>query len=204
MIRVYWNRFPSVGEKKRKIEHETGRALLKFVLLREWGFDQMPDVFTDRYGKPYLKDEQQLFFNITHCHDIAACVVGDIPLGIDAEYVRTVSKALMARILSENEKRDFENLEEDIKRTRFIEYWTLKESYLKAKGIGIRISPAEVEFSFEKTGKPICVDPEFFCQQYWLEEKCVISVCGAGDSQSIELKQVDYKELSQATVPVQM
>lgn len=195
MIDVYWTRFSVRNRQKRESEHEAGRALLRYILLNDKKFNQMPDIVTDDYGKPYLKDYPMTFFNITHCDGIAACAVGGVPLGIDAECVRPVNSALVRRVLSANEQVELNQLGEKEQGVRFIEYWTLKECYLKAKGIGLRMEPKQVEFQIHESQEPVCQDQDFFCSSFCLDEKCILSVCGFGTRQEITLKEMDYSRL---------
>jgi len=61
------------------------------------------------------------------------------------------------RYFAPDEVRDLHALPDDRRRERFFEYWTLKESYIKARGMGLAI-PLE-QFSFElEPGRPIRID----------------------------------------------
>lgn len=85
----------------------------------EYGY--LPD------GRPHPKDEGY-YMSLTHTEGLAACVIADVPVGIDAERERKIVPGLARKILAPNETGDLR------------EVWVKKESYLKRTGEGIRRS----------------------------------------------------------------
>jgi 4'-phosphopantetheinyl transferase len=90
------------------------------------------------HGKPFVKNHEGPFFNLSHSNEIALCgIVNSGQIGIDIEKCRNISwQALSNRFLSEAELKSFENLTTRQKEERFFSYWTKKEAYIKAKGVG--------------------------------------------------------------------
>ena len=74
-----------------------------------------------------------LEFNLSHSGDYAICAISDDEVGCDIEKIKDVNLKIAKRFFSEEE---YNNVLKDNK--LFFRYWTLKESYLKAKGIGIK------------------------------------------------------------------
>jgi 4'-phosphopantetheinyl transferase len=73
---------------------------------------------------------------------LVACAVSrDCEIGIDVEnLVRTVdTDDLAPSVFAPAELADFRRCEEQDRCNRFFSYWTLKESYIKARGIGLSI-----------------------------------------------------------------
>lgn len=96
-------------------------------------------------------EEKQLFFNLSHSKEYAACAVSDEPVGIDIECVKTRDVEHMDKILHEQEVLILSfvtNPEE--KKKFFYECWVTKESYLKNLGCGLTIRPAEFMVSEDK------------------------------------------------------
>ena len=114
----------------------TAHRLLCRVLYQEYGLRPSPDDWaTGDNGKPYLKGEKDIHFNISHSGHVAMCALYNRPVGVDIERVRPVNDDLARRIMSEEEWRVY--FLADDKENLFFKIWTLKEAYLKYKGIGI-------------------------------------------------------------------
>lgn len=102
-----------------------------------WTFSLMAN------GKPVLDDRHassHLRFNLSHTRGLVACAVSrTVDLGIDVESVedRTVGLDIAERFFSRNEVAGLSACAEADRHARFIELWTLKESYIKAIGEGL-------------------------------------------------------------------
>ncbi|MFH0731191.1 MAG: 4'-phosphopantetheinyl transferase superfamily protein [Pseudomonadota bacterium] len=105
----------------------------------EWAFS------TNEYGRPEIirsKGLPPLRFNLSHTLGIAACaVVLRRDIGVDVEDMeRKIGILQIAnRYFSRPEIDSLHCLSEEKRRIRFFEYWTLKESYSKAKGVGLTL-----------------------------------------------------------------
>jgi 4'-phosphopantetheinyl transferase len=146
------------------------RALVRTVLSQyvpavapsEWVFAP------NAYGRPAIanqrSDGHQLFFNISHTHSlIALAITQGRELGVDVENVRArpVSISIADRFFSPVEVVDLARVPPERQQDRFFEYWTFKESYIKARGMGLSI-PLD-QFSFEyphERGVRITIQPE--------------------------------------------
>jgi len=102
-------------------------------------------------GKPEIVDPPiPLRFNLSHTKDLIICAVtlkNDI--GCDVESVGRSSDilAIANHYFSASETKELFSLPEKEQRSRFFDYWTLKESYIKACGLGLFATPLE-DFSF--------------------------------------------------------
>ena len=92
------------------------------------------EFFTPVNKKPYVKDNP-FYFNLSHSKGLCACVVASFPCGIDVEYVKEYSKKIKDAYFSKEEKELM--LNSDNKNDTFFKIWTLKESYVKMKSLGL-------------------------------------------------------------------
>ncbi|MBE6845747.1 MAG: 4'-phosphopantetheinyl transferase superfamily protein [Ruminococcus sp.] len=99
------------------------------------------------YGKPYLDNRPDIFFNISHCEGLAVCTIAGSETGIDAENIREWRPRVAQRVFTQKELNALEN--SDNKDEFFFRIWTLKESFVKALGIGISYPMKTCEFLFE-------------------------------------------------------
>jgi 4'-phosphopantetheinyl transferase len=133
-------------------------ALSRYVAVRpgDWRFSP------DRSGKPWVVHPAislTLNFNLANTPGLVTCVVSVAhgSIGVDAERVdRRVEFAhLAARNFSPSEAEALATLPQDEIGRRFFTYWTLKESYVKARGLGLAM-PLD-RFSFSVLGDQVTV-----------------------------------------------
>jgi 4'-phosphopantetheinyl transferase len=114
-------------------------------------------------GKPEIADpraDEKWTFNLSHTRGLVACVVARTSrVGIDVEWAerRRSYPALARRVLAPAELRDFEALAAADRKRRFLDYWTLKEAHLKARGTGLRTHLAGLEFRLLPGDGAACV-----------------------------------------------
>lgn len=133
-------------EKDRRQFLES-HALLRFVLScyhpavapAAWRFS------AGSHGKPFLAApalSPALSFNLTHTPGLAAvAVVLEQDIGIDAEYLErtNTSLGLAERFFAPSETARLRGLPADLFREAFFDYWTLKEAYIKGRGLGLAL-----------------------------------------------------------------
>ena len=109
--------------------------MLEDILREHFGTDRCPVFSYGIHGKPYFREHPEISFNISHCRRGIACAVSDSPVGIDIEEIQYDEKFVSIR-LNPGELATVRNSNEpDVEFTRL---WTLKESFLKLTGGGIR------------------------------------------------------------------
>ena len=90
----------------------------------------------------FADKRSELFFNLSHSGDYAACAVSDSPVGIDIEYFRPQEIFSPKRILHPKEFQTMEFISNPREKKKyFYECWVLKESFLKNLGIGLLVRP---------------------------------------------------------------
>jgi 4'-phosphopantetheinyl transferase len=106
---------------------------------------------TSAHGKPALDGPANINFNLSHTKGLVALAVtstGDIGVDVEAVTRRVALLQLAARYFSATENEELLALPADQQREYFFRLWTLKEAYVKAKGLGLRIALDSFSFSF--------------------------------------------------------
>ena len=127
------------------------RALRSFYLSRYRQRMQWKDfvITNDSLGKPeYYSKRKLVDISISHSMNIGVATVSERQkegrVGIDIEYVRPLKSSVQGAFLNDYElaRVDAEKNAGSIKRA--VLYWSLKEAYLKALGVGLRFHPRAV------------------------------------------------------------
>lgn len=145
-------------------EQDRCRALLSRVLLRETLSRHAPvcpqawEFVVGTLGKPAIAAPtgQRLRFNLSHTQNLVACAVTlDDEIGVDLEdATRTLDPLELAeRVFSPEEIVALQSLAPRQRRQRFFEIWTLKEAYLKARGMGFALAPQSASFDLGEQGR---------------------------------------------------
>ncbi len=120
----------------------------------EWRFD-----YLDK-GKPVLSKaffaRSQLVFNLSHSGDYMLLAIAQAPqleLGVDIERLRqnTNIHAILNHYFTRQEREALLALPSAYQRQRFFDLWALKESYIKAKGLGLALSLKSFYFELSET-----------------------------------------------------
>lgn len=142
-------RWQTISHVSTKETYLIAHGFLRLVLShystrrpRDWEF--LPNA----YGKPEIDppaaDCHALQFNLSHTNGLVTCAVAHgCEIGVDAEDTtrggRGISDALVERCLSRQERETLVSIQHDQRQAAFFDYWTLKEAYLKARGVGLAL-----------------------------------------------------------------
>lgn len=132
------------------------RALVRTTLSQycavspeDWRFNANPQ------GRPEICDEQQpalpLRFNVSHTQGlIVLAIAAGRQIGVDTENVRERAAPLdiAERFFAPAEVAALAALPPAERPDRFYHHWTLKESYIKARGLGLSIPLDRFHFDF--------------------------------------------------------
>ena len=94
-----------------------------------------------------------LSFNLSYTRGCVACAVAlNGPLGVDVEriYQSQRLQEIADQYFSEQEAVWLRQCSNELRNVRIIELWTLKEAYLKAIGVGLSGSLADISFRFDE------------------------------------------------------
>lgn len=109
----------------------------------------------DSYGKPRLKTQDglmPLYFNLSHSGGRLVCAVGrheSTGVDIEAEEPGRRIRKIAHRHFAKAEVSQLLSLPDEAMIHRFYELWTLKESYIKARGKGLALALQDFEFEFD-------------------------------------------------------
>lgn len=105
------------------------------------------------HGRPYIdgpRVDPPLHFNLSNAHGMVVCAVSvaHAAVGADTEAIDRVTDtvAIADHYFSPREVQALHRVPAPLQAQRFFAYWTLKESYIKARGLGLAL-PLE-QFSF--------------------------------------------------------
>lgn len=142
----------------------TAHALTRLALTRrrptvaptDWRFADGP------WGRPHPtnSDTGALQVNLSHTRGMTAVVVAEnTEVGVDVEWTRPDDWIYETAdtVFSAAEVASLLPLDEDARRDRFFLYWTLKESYIKARGMGVSLPLTLISFA-RSTGDNAVLD----------------------------------------------
>lgn len=154
-------------------------ALLMYALKKE-NISLSTPVKTEENGKPYLEGNP-VYFNLSHSGDMAMCVISDTRVGCDIELMKKQPNLRVAqRFFSEEE---YKSIKE---KGDFYKIWTLKESFVKLSGEGIK--GIADSFSFDESCDKI------YCESHFMGDYCYSFVLGDRRPET-EILLPDIKEI---------
>lgn len=120
------------------------RALVRQVLARYTGLSPQALRFVaNAYGRPELDPARDgLRFNLSHADGLAALAVArDAEIGVDVEDTarRSRPEDIADHFFAAAEVAALLALPAEQRPQRFFDFWTLKEAYIKARGMGLSI-----------------------------------------------------------------
>ncbi|MCB2219346.1 MAG: 4'-phosphopantetheinyl transferase superfamily protein [Bacteroidetes bacterium] len=139
------------------------------------------EILKSEKGKPYLKNQPNLHFNLSHSGEWVVLAVDETEVGIDIEKIRKIDYNIAQRFFSNEEYSRLEALKGDDKRRYFFTLWTLKESYLKFLGKGL--TKALSSFTVIENGKDYRIkhaeqmDETIFFNTYEPDASHLVSIC---------------------------
>lgn len=148
-------------------EYLVTRVLVRTTLSRYTGVP--PDRWRfvkGAHGRPELSGPSiapRLSFNVSHTKGFVACLIAlDRQVGVDVENTARDGRILEIadRYFSPSEVRALRSLPHPARWDRFFEYWTLKESFIKAMGVGISFGLSRFSFDLDERPIRISFEPE--------------------------------------------
>lgn len=145
--------------------------------------------------------DEKVAFNLSHSGECVLCSVEDtgdstVHVGCDLEKMRQSHSNVARRFFCEKEYQNIMALatEED-RRECFYRYWVLKESFMKATKLGMKLGMNQFEISFSDENVPIlCKKPEEIEGEYYFREYSVpekdyrVAVCADRENFATELR----------------
>ena len=202
-------------EKRRKVDkffkrEDKLRGIYGELLIRKIIIDKLKINNKDikfqmnKYGKLYLKDIENLYFNISHSEEYVVCCLDNKPVGIDIEMIKPFEIKVIVEnfftisdqnyILGKNTLTTSKEIT-----NKFYEIWTLKESFIKCVGKGLYSPLNEFNIYFDKKGE-INIDTKktenkYFFKQITIDKAYKTSICSQGSIKINELNYIMPKQL---------
>lgn len=107
-------------------------------------------------GKPFVKDLKGIQFSVAHTKNtVAIGLTRNAEIGLDIEHLDRVFSIdkLSGIIFSPNELNLFHSAKKEEQQEAFINCWTRKEAFIKARGSGFRFPLDQLEVTFLKGQK---------------------------------------------------
>lgn len=150
-----WSRHDLFYSAKDRLRYLVTRALVRSALSQYLDTDPQALRFSNnKYGRPRCSNPEaeaaKIVFNVSHTDGlIVLAVARHRALGVDVEDLsRFAMPELAERYFAPEESAALAGLPLPIQSERFFEYWTLKESYIKAREKGLSIPLDQFSFRF--------------------------------------------------------
>jgi 4'-phosphopantetheinyl transferase len=145
-----------VFQRDRK-EQLMARTMLRKALSDLTGLNPLIWQFRNNiHGRPEIEapsDYCHLRFSVSHAGGLVACLLAwDRNVGVDVEPIQQVDRMLdiADHHFAPFEVASIRALPDDEQSRAFLELWTLKESYLKARGSGLSVPLTEAAFAVKR------------------------------------------------------
>jgi len=135
--------------KKLRFARDKNNYIISHALMRQTLADHLScqpqdlNFHCGKYGKPFLPESHDLYFNLTHSKDYALLAVAKgYEVGIDIEYIAEKDNLidLVERFFSPREYHEYQQLAANDQLIAFYRGWTCKEAFIKALGQGLSCS----------------------------------------------------------------
>lgn len=121
-----------------RLESVFSYLLLRYSLIKDHGFDKVPEFVFNEYTKPFLKERPDIFFSMSHAHGAVICAVEKgSSIGADIQDVRKISLNAAKKFCTSGELEALSAMKDESLRIRELcRLWSMKESYSKKTGKG--------------------------------------------------------------------
>ncbi len=137
-------------------------------------------------GKPYLSENYNVFFNLSHSDEMVMCVIADNEVGCDIEKINDIDLDIAKNYFYSSEyKLILSRPTKEKRNDTFFRLWTLKESFMKLTGLGMSL-PLDA-FKIDLNDKKITVeqnvdDKIYFFKEYYIDGNYKCACCCLSDN----------------------
>ncbi|WP_067040867.1 4'-phosphopantetheinyl transferase superfamily protein [Methanobrevibacter sp. YE315] len=133
-------------EKDKKLS--AGAYFLLDKLLKEECIEN-PIFEIGEFGKAYISNYENIYFNLSHSGKLVACAISDREVGLDIELIDYSIELDIAKNFFFNS--EYKNIiKSKNPQDEFFRYWVLKESYMKYTGLGFNLDLDKFEIILDK------------------------------------------------------
>ena len=172
-------------------------AIMRYYLIKYFCINNSDiEIIYNEYGKPFLK-KIPLYFNLSHSGKWVVCAWSENEIGVDVEKIDKINIDIAKSLFCEAEYDYIKSGKEHERCKRFIQIWTLKESYIKYIGKGLTI-PLN-SFCIKNNDDYITVESDknkerIFLKQVEFSNDYYLAECSR-DETSIEIQEITIEEL---------
>ena len=124
-------KYNQYSRDKDKLNCLTSYLLLWFALKQNHLIETPPSFTYGANQKPYIAENNNIFFNISHTNGCVICAISNNEIGVDIEKIRPINLNISKKICTPSEQKLFDKSSN--KATFLLKVWTKKESYVKMK-----------------------------------------------------------------------
>ena len=135
----------------------------------------------DAYGRRTIVDRDELSLSTSHTDGVVAVAIGrHCRAGIDVETVRERGVLrLPDHVLTRWERHQLSCVDDALRLTTFLAYWTRKEALLKAAGVGLAVEPNLIELPAVGSKGVIAVADDLGPAERWFVTNIDVRGCVA-------------------------
>lgn len=179
-------RLALLEEKKQKRQKMAATYALYENMKAANILDVCLDYQVDQEGKPYFANKREYYFSNSHSGDYGMNCLGTEPVGCDMEAMKSGREKVANRFFSAEENLLLQLAGEEERSLLFFKLWTMKESYVKLKGCGLRIPLDSIQIQMDQTGQIAYISSPYYdrdCVGKWYSVLCpqyMVAVCVEG------------------------
>ena len=117
-----------------------------------WGFTSLPEIARTPEGKPFFSAFPNFHFNLSHSQPYALCALGDAPVGVDIQIVKSTWRNSLPRRVCSPAELDWLEQQEN-RWAAFALLWSMKEAKVKFTGTGLRTEIRSISVPLPKAGQ---------------------------------------------------
>jgi 4'-phosphopantetheinyl transferase len=148
-------RFTSFCFDKHRHEYLVTRDLVRTALSTYRAVEPAAWTFiANAYGRPAITPPCGLTFNLSNTQTLVVCAVAEeLEIGVDVEPIERAPTILgiADTVFSPAELAELSALAPAAARERAVSLWTIKEAYIKARGMGMSLPVREITVRFAET-----------------------------------------------------
>jgi len=150
------------------------------------------------FGKPLLSEDTGCHFNQSHSGQWVVGILATSPCGIDVEEIRDADMDVAEHCFAKQEFHDLQRIPAQRRGEYFFDLWTLKESYVKAIGLGLSVPLDSFAIRKQSAGISLQTKHEFRdCRfkQYPVDPAYKLSACAENGNFPEHLELISQEQL---------
>lgn len=178
-VQSHWSasemqRWDTLTTTSQRVRFTAARKLLRSLLIQRWGGQPSDWPLTAEAGQPpTVPGRHDCHLSLSHSGPYLLAALGDAPIGVDIEAHgrRRPVQAMAEKVCLPKEREHLTRLPIAQAQHTFLRYWTRKEAWLKARGLGLDIGlMARLQYQEAPMVTANIVS--------WQSDQLTLSVCG--------------------------